>query len=123
MKRFTVAGAAGAAAQALVKEFRNDDPTSYLSNEDQQKNMLVSMAMDPIAPDFERPDILDFQLPAVGASIAGATAISAPSTIKASRSRGLGVEQKGVMRTAGRVLGRGLGVAASPGLLLSLIHI
>ena len=36
-KRFTVAGIAGAGAQALVKEFRNDDPTSYLSNEDQQK--------------------------------------------------------------------------------------
>ena len=120
VRTFTVAGLAGGAAAALVKEFRNDDPTSYLSNEDQQKNMLVSMAMDPIAPDFERPDILDFQLPAVGASIAGATAISAPSTIKASRSRGLGVEQKGMMRTAGRVLGRGLGVAASPGLLAPL---
>ena len=120
IKRFTLAGVAGAGVQAIVKEFRNDDPTSYLSNEDQQKNMLVSMAMDPIAPDFERPDILDFQLPAVGASIAGATAISAPSTIKASRSRGLGVEQKGMMRTAGRVLGRGLGVAASPGLLAPL---
>ena len=119
-KRFTVAGAAGAAAQALVKEFRNDDPTSYLSNEDQQKNMLVSMATDPIAPDLERPAILDYQLPALGATLAGATAVSAPSTIKASRSRGLGVEQKGIARTAGRVLGRGLGVAASPGLLAPL---
>jgi len=120
VKRFTLAGAAGAAGAAIVKEFRNDDPTSYLSNEDQQKNMLVAMATDPIAPDFERPDILDFQLPAAGASIAGATALSAPSTIKASRSRGLGVEQKGLARTAGRVLGRGLGVAASPGLLAPL---
>lgn len=120
IKRFTLAGVAGAGVQAIVKEFRNDDPTSYLSNEDQQKNMLVSMAMDPIAPDFERPDILDYQLPAVGATVAGATAISAPSTIKASRSRGLGVEQKGLARTAGRVLGRGLGVAASPGLLAPL---
>ena len=120
VKRFTLAGAAGAGVQAIVKEFRNDDPTSYLSNEDQQKNMLVAMATDPIAPDFERPDILDFQLPAAGASIAGATALSAPSTIKASRSRGLGVEQKGLARTAGRVLGRGLGVAASPGLLAPL---
>jgi len=117
VKRFTLAGAAGAAAQAIVKEFRNDDPTSYLSNEDQQKNMLVSMAMDPIAPDFERPDILDYQLPALGATLAGTTAYSAPSTIKASRSRGLGVEQKGVMKTAGRTLGRGLGIAAGPGLL------
>ena len=36
--------------------------------------MLVDMAIDPIAPDFERPDILDYQLPALGATIAGATA-------------------------------------------------
>jgi hypothetical protein len=120
MKRFTVAGAAGAAAQALVKEFKNDDPTSYLSNEDQQKNMLVAMATDPIAPNLEKPALLDYQLPAFGATLAGATAVSAPSTIKASRSRGLGVEQKGIARTAGRVLGRGLGVAASPGLLAPL---
>ena len=117
VKRFTLAGAAGAGVQAIVKEFRNDDPTSYLSNEDQQKNMLVSMATDPIAPDFERPAILDYQLPALGASVAGSTALVAPSTIKASRSRGLGVERKGVARTAGRVLGRGLGVAAAPGFL------
>lgn len=110
-------GAGVGTAIGLVKAFRNDDPTSYLSNEDQQKNMLVSMAMDPIAPDFERPDILDYQLPALGATLAGTTAYSAPSTIKASRSRGLGVERKGVMKTAGRTLGRGLGIAAGPGLL------
>ena len=117
LRRFTLAGAAGAGVQAIVKEFRNDDPTSYLSNEDQQKNMLVAMATDPIAPDLERPAILDYQLPALGASVAGSTALVAPSTIKASRSRGLGVERKGVARTAGRVLGRGLGVAAAPGFL------
>ena len=120
VKRFTLAGVAGAGVQAIVKEFRNDDPTSYLSNEDQQKNMLVAMATDPIAPDFERPAILDYQLPALGASVAGSTALVAPSTIKASRSRGLGVERKGVARTAGRVLGRGLGVAAAPGFLAPL---
>ena len=117
IRRFGIAGAVGAGVQAIVKEFRNDDPTSYLSNEDQQKNMLVAMATDPIAPDFERPAILDYQLPALGASVAGSTALVAPSTIKASRSRGLGVERKGIARTAGRVLGRGLGVAAAPGFL------
>ena len=120
VKTFSAAGLAGTVGSAIVKEFRNDDPTSYLSNEDQQKNMLVSMATDPIAPDFERPAILDYQLPAVGASVAGSTALVAPSTIKASRSRGLGVERKGVARTAGRVLGRGLGVAAAPGFLAPL---
>ena len=48
-----VAGAAGAAGLALVKEFRNDDPTTYLSNEDQQKNMLVDMATQPISVDLK----------------------------------------------------------------------
>ena len=128
VKRFTLAGAAGAGVQAIVKEFKNDDPTSYLSNEDQQKNMLVSMATNPIAPDFERPDILDFQLPTAGAVIAGSVVASAPSTITASKSRGAGIEKSerlggprpGVAKTGLRVLGRGLGVAASPGLLAPL---
>tara|TARA_B100001057_G_scaffold290696_1_gene290717 strand:+ start:420 stop:2885 length:2466 start_codon:yes stop_codon:yes gene_type:complete len=119
-KTFGAAGLAGGAAAALVKEFRNDDPTTYLSNEDQQKNMLVDMVTQPISEDMTRPDILDFQLPAVGASLAASTALGAPSTIKASRSRGLGVEQKGLIRTSGRVLGRGLGIAASPGVLAPL---
>ena len=119
-KTFGVAGLAGGAAAALVKEFKNDDPTTYLSNEDQQKNMLVDMVTQPISEDMTRPDILDFQLPAVGASLAASTALGAPSTIKASRSRGLGVEQKGLIRTSGRVLGRGLGIAASPGVLAPL---
>ena len=119
-KTFSVAGLAGGAAAALVKEFRNDDPTTYLSNEDQQKNMLVDMVTQPISTDMTRPDILDYQLPAVGASLAASTALGAPSTIKASRSRGLGVEQKGLIRTGGRVLGRGLGIAASPGVLAPL---
>ena len=119
-KTFSVAGLAGGAAAALVKEFRNDDPTTYLSNEDQQKNMLVDMVTPPISEDMTRPDILDYQLPAVGASLAASTALGAPSTIKASRSRGLGVEQKGLIRTGGRVLGRGLGIAASPGVLAPL---
>ena len=90
--------------------------------------MLVSMATDPIAPDFERPDILDFQLPTAGAVIAGSVVASAPSTITASKSRGAGIEKSerlggprpGVLKTTGRVLGRGLGVAASPGLLAPL---
>ena len=119
-KTFSVAGLAGGAAAALVKEFRNDDPTTYLSNEDQQKNMLVDMVTQPVSEDMTRPDLLDYQLPAVGASLAASTALAAPSTIKASRSRGLGVEQKGLIRTGGRVLGRGLGIAASPGMLAPL---
>jgi len=122
------AGAAIGTAVGLVKAFRNDDPTTYLSNEDQQKNMLVDMATSPITTDLPRPDILDFQLPLAGALVAGSTAAVAPSTIRASKSdlrfksRSPGVEKKkpGIVKTGFRTLGRGLGVAASPGLLAPL---
>jgi len=122
VRTFGVAGIAGTVGAALVKEFRNDDPTTYLSDENQQKNMLVDMALNPITTELDRPDILDFQLPAAGALVAGSTAAVAPSTIKASKSRALGVENKrpGIVKTGFRTLGRGLGVAASPGLLAPL---
>ena len=123
-KTFGVGAAVGTAA-GLVKLFKNDDPTTYLSNEDQQKSMLVDMATQPISTDIERPAILDYQLPALGVGIAGSTALAAPSTIRASKtdlkfaSRAPGVERKkpGMVKTGLRVLGRGLGVAASPALL------
>ena len=113
------AGAAIGTAVGLVKLFKNDDPTTYLSNEDQQKSMLVDMATQPISIDTERPAILDYQLPALGAPLAASTAAVAPSTIKASKSRSLCIERKppGIAKTGLRVLGRGLGVAASPALL------
>ncbi len=113
------AGAAIGTTVGLVKAFRNDDPTTYLSNEDQQKSMLVDMATQPVSIDIERPAILDYQLPALGGTLAASTALAAPSTIKASKSRALGIERKppGVAKTGLRVLGRGLGVAASPALL------
>ena len=122
VKSFTAAGVVGGVGSALVKEFRNDDPSTYLSNEDQQKSMLVAMATDPITDDFQRPDILDYQLPLAGALVAGSTVAVAPKTIKASKARGFGIEQKrpGVVKTGFRTLGRGLGVAASPGLLAPL---
>ena len=84
--------------------------------------MLVDMATQPVSIDIERPAILDYQLPALGASVVGSTALVAPSTIKASKSRALGIERKppGVVKTGLRVLGRGLGVAASPALLAPL---
>ena len=127
VKTFGVGAAIGTAV-GLVKAFRNDDPTTYLSNEDQQKSMLVDMATQPVSVDMDRPAILDYQLPALGVGIAGSTALAAPSTIRASKtdlkfaSRAPGVERKkpGIAKTGLRVLGRGLGVAASPALLAPL---
>ena len=121
-KTFGAAGVAGTVGAGIVKAFRNDDPTTYLSDENQQKNMLVAMATDPITTELPRPDILDYQLPAAGALVAASTAAVAPKTIKASKARGFGIEQKrpGIVKTGFRTLGRGLGVAASPGLLAPL---
>ena len=124
-KTFGVGAAVGTAV-GLVKLFKNDDPTTYLSNEDQQKNMLVDTLTQPVSVDIDRPAILDYQLPALGATVAASTAAVAPSTIRASRStkqfasRAEGIERKkptGPVKTGLRVLGRGLGVAASPALL------
>ena len=118
VKTFGIGAGVGAAI-GLVKAFRNDDPTTYLSNEDQQKSMLVDMATQPVSLDIERPAILNYQLPALGGTLASSTALAAPSTIKASKSRALGIERKpkGFVKTGARVLGRGLGIAASPALL------
>jgi hypothetical protein len=68
--RFGAFAAAGAATAGLVKEFRNDDPSTYLSNEDQQKNMLIDMLTQPVsAPGLEEKTTAfgDAQLPAIGA--------------------------------------------------------
>ena len=52
------------------------------------------MATDPITTEMPRPDILDYQLPLAGALVAGSTVAVAPKTIKASKARGFGIEQK-----------------------------
>ena len=124
IRGFGAAAIAGAAGAGLVKEFRNDDPTTYLSNEDQQKSMLVDMATQPVSLDIDRPAILDYQLPALGAEAAAGLAVTAPSTIKASKSRALGIEKKrvapGTIKTGARVLGRGLASLGTPLALLPM---
>jgi len=124
LARFSLAGAAGALGAGLVKQFRNDDPTTYLSDENQQKNMLVDMATDSVTPDLDRPAILDYQLPVLGAEAAAGLAVTAPSTIKASKSRALGIEKKrvapGTIKTGARVLGRGLASLGTPAALLPM---
>jgi len=71
------AGVLGAAAVGRVKEFMSDDPSTYLSSEEQQKNMLIDMAMEPVN---ERPEILDAQLPVMGAALAAGTIPGARDT-------------------------------------------
>ena len=86
--------------------------------------MLVDMAMQPVSIEMDRPAILDYQLPALGASAIAGTAVTAPSTIKASKSRALGIEKKrvapGTIKTGARVLGRGLASLGTPLALLPM---
>ena len=124
IRNFGIAGVAGALGAGLVKQFNNNDPTTYLSNEDQQKSMLVDMATQPVSIDIDRPAILDYQLPALGAEAAAGLAVTAPSTIKASKSRAFGIEKKrvapGTIKTGARVLGRGLASLGTPLALLPM---
>ena len=113
--KYGAIAAAGAATAGLVKTFMNDDPTTYLSNEDQQKNMLIDMVTSPMVdqPD-STPEILDWQLPALGATAAAGTAVTAPSTIEASRSARFGKKPSGYTKTALKTLGRGLATTGTP---------
>jgi hypothetical protein len=118
--KFGALAAVGAAGAGLVKTFMNDDPTTYLSNEDQQKNMLISMITDPVV-DEPKSDaaILDYQLPVIGAGAAAGTAAVAPSTIEAARSGALGAKKSGITKTGLKTLGRGLAALGTPAALLA----
>ncbi len=118
--KYGAIAAAGAAGAGLVKTFMNDDPTTYLSNEDQQKNMLISMITDPVV-DEPKSDaaILDYQLPVIGAGAVAGTAAVAPSTIEAARSGALGAKKSGITKTGLKTLGRGLASLGTPAALLA----
>jgi len=113
--KFGALAAVGAAGAGAVKAFMNDDPSTYLSNEDQQKNMLIDMVTGSLddSPVDEAP-IGDAYLPTLGAVTVAGTAAVAPSTIKAARSGALGATKSGITKTALKTLGRGLSAAATP---------
>ena len=118
--KFGALAAVGAAGAGLVKTFMNDDPTTYLSNEDQQKNMLIDMITSPVV-DEPKADaaILDYQLPVIGAGAVAGTAAVAPSTIEAARSGALGAKKSGITKTGLKTLGRGLAALGTPAALLA----
>jgi len=118
--KFGAMAAAGAIAAGAVKTFMNDDPSTYLSNEEQQKNMLIDMVTGSLddTPQ-ENPAILDWQLPAIGGAAVAGTAAVAPSTIEAARKGALGANKSGITKTALKTLGRGLTALGTPAGLLA----
>ena len=115
---YAAIAAAGAAIEPLVKQFRSDDPTTYLSDENQQKGMLLSM-IEAETPKVDE-EILKWQMPAHGAATA-AGAIPGAKTLYQER-RGVGPKgplPKGVGKTRAAlglsgVLGKALGASFSP---------
>jgi len=113
--KFGAIAAGGAVAAGFVKEFMNDDPTTYLSNEEQQKNLLIDMVTGSLDDTPEQsPAIGDAYLPALGATTVAGTAAVAPSTIEAARSGALGAKKSGITKTALKTLGRGLSATQTP---------
>ena len=115
--------AVGAAAEPLVKQFRNDDPSTYMTDIDQQKGVLLSL-VEQETPTVDE-EILKWQYPG---QIAGAAAAvpGSGAVYKARRlpfksvKRGIDSAAMGTARAAlgpvGKVLAGSfspLGVAAS----------
>ena len=109
--------AAGAIAEPLVKQFRNDDPTTYMTDENQQKGVLLSL-LESETPQVDE-EILKWQHPG---QIAGAAAAIPGSgdVYKARRlpfksvKRGIDRAAMGVPRAALGPVGKFLAGSFSP---------
>ena len=80
-KTFAITAGVGAGAGALVKAFRNDDPDTYLSNENQMKAMLV----DTFEEDTLGKAGIGGELAAAGLAVPGSGAL-----YKARKGKGFG---------------------------------
>ena len=93
---YAALAAAGAAAEPLVKKFMVDDPTTYLTDENQMKGMLLAtIEGEPPKVDEE---ILKWQYPAAGA--AAATAIPGSAAMYKARRLPFKSVKRGIDRAA-----------------------
>ena len=85
---FAALAAVGAVAEPLVKQFRNDDPSTYMTDVDQQKGVLLSL-VEAETPKVDE-EILKWQYP----GMAGAAAAAIPGSsamMKARKAKGFGL--------------------------------
>ena len=129
--RFGAFAAVGAAGAGLVKQFTSDDPTSYLSDENQQKNMLIDMVTEPVMEERDPGITSSAQLPVLGAVTAAGAIPGAAEYYKDRRGirpndKFTGPMQKGVGKiraTASPIsglLGKGLAATGTPLGMLAL---
>ena len=118
---YAALAAVGAVAEPLVKQFRNDDPNTYLTNEGQMKGMLLA-TIEGETPKVDE-EILKWQTPALAGATAAGAIPGAGEVYKARRS-GVPLDKsigplKGVGKTRAAlglsgVLGKALGASFSP---------
>ena len=104
--------AVGAVAEPLVKQFRSDDYSTYLSDPEQQKGMLLSM-VEQETPQVDE-EILKWQYPGMAASAAAAIPGSS-AMMKARKAKGFGLPRQ-ALGPVGKFLAGSfspLGVAAT----------
>jgi hypothetical protein len=112
--------AAGVGAGALVKQFRNDDPSTYLTNDSQMEGMIISDVEDK-GKEVDDNILLDNQFKLELAGAAGLTAPIAKGVYQTARGVGeTGPLPKGsgrIMSAIGLnkgVLGKGLWALGAP---------
>tara|TARA_R110002096_G_scaffold37964_3_gene105184 strand:+ start:1571 stop:2278 length:708 start_codon:yes stop_codon:yes gene_type:complete len=129
-----LAEALGEDGVGIVKQFRNDDPSTYLSNEVQQKNMLIDMLVKPIVDPTlttKQYSVLNQQLPVMGAATVAGAASGGKELFKdragiRSDKNMVGPLKKGVSKTRAAlgplkgVLGKGLATSLMPAALLPI---
>jgi hypothetical protein len=82
---------AGAAIEPLVKQFRNDDPSTYLTDESQMKGMLLA-TIEGETPKVDE-ELLKWQLPVTVAGAASAVPGSA-ALMAARKAKGFGLARQ-----------------------------
>ncbi len=117
--KFGALAVVGAGAAAIVKPFMNDDVSTYLSDEGQQKNMLKSMILDPITQPDEKitedeVNVFDkAYLPTLGAVTAAGAVPGGKRLFDVRKRMGAGNIRSALSPIRG-VLGKGLAATGTP---------
>ena len=117
--RFGAFAAVGAAGAGLVKQFTSDDPTSYLSDENQQKNMLIDMVTEPVMEKTDPGITSSAQLPVLGATVAAGMIPGGKRLMEVRKRQGAGAV-RAVTGPLKGLLGKGLAATGTPLGMLAL---
>jgi len=117
--RFGAFAAVGAAGAGLVKQFSSDDPTSYLSDENQQKNMLIDMVTEPVMEERDPGITSSAQLPVLGATVAAGMIPGGKRLMEVRKRQGAGAVRAATGPLKG-LLGKGLAATGTPLGMLAL---